>query len=201
MRVTRDQATANRRRVVETAAALLRERGLDGVAIADVMRSAELTTGGFYKQFESKDALALEACAVGLAESIAALHESAVADGGDAPLRAVLAAYLSPAHRDRAGSGCTLSALAADAGRSSADLQRVFADGAVGMAQALAEIAGKPRPAAEDAGGAAYPDFALLANMVGAVILARAVDGADPALADQILSDTLRHIEKSGDLL
>ncbi|HLZ64768.1 MAG TPA: TetR/AcrR family transcriptional regulator [Aliidongia sp.] len=200
MRVSREQATENRRRIVATAAALFRERGLDGVSIADVMNAVGLTSGGFYKQFESKEALALEACSIGLAESVAALHATA-AEAKEAPLRTVVEAYLSAEHRDRSGSGCTLSALAADAGRGGLEMQRVFADGAAQMAEALAEIAGKAAGTAGHGDKAAYPDFTLLVNMVGAVVLARAVDGADPALADHILSGAIEHIAASEDLV
>ncbi|WP_413734045.1 TetR/AcrR family transcriptional regulator [Sodalis sp. RH21] len=196
MRVTREQAAINRERVLHQAAEMFREHGIDSVSIADVMKSAELTHGGFYKQFDSKEALAREACSRGLAQSIGALYDTAAAAPAN-PLRRVAEAYLSAEHRTSAGSGCTLSALAADAGRGSPELQEVFAKGAIAMARALHEIAGRtaegaaapPAPAEQD-----LPDFALLSSLVGAVILARAVGAARPALADRILADTLNPI-------
>ncbi len=197
MRVTREQAAINRERVLHQAAEMFREHGIDSVSIADVMKSAELTHGGFYKQFDSKEALAREACSRGLAQSIGALYDTAAAAPAN-PLRRVAEAYLSAEHRTSAGSGCTLSALAADAGRGSPELQEVFAQGAIAMARALHEIAGRTAegaaappaaPAEQD-----LPDFALLSSLVGAVILARAVGAARPALADRILADTLNPI-------
>ena len=69
MKVTREQAAENRQRVVETAARLFREKGFDGIGVADLMKTAGLTHGGFYGQFSSKEDLAAQACARALAES------------------------------------------------------------------------------------------------------------------------------------
>ncbi|MGJ6968835.1 TetR/AcrR family transcriptional regulator [Streptosporangium sp. G11] len=198
MRVSRQQAAANRERVLESAAGLLRAHGLDGVSIADIMSAAGLTHGGFYFQFASKKALVEEACARGVRESVAAIHGSAagppgaVADGGDqradrpAPLRRVLDDYLSGHRRDVPQDGCTVAALSADAGRGSPELQDVFATGITGMARALGQAAG----AVPVDGDPAPPDYPLLAAIVGAMILSRAVRASDPALSDRILSET-----------
>ena len=63
MRVTRKQAAANREKVLDVAGTLFRERGFDGIGVADIMKRAGLTHGGFYGQFASKDDLAAEATA------------------------------------------------------------------------------------------------------------------------------------------
>lgn len=190
MRSSRKQAEANRERVVATAVQLFHRHGIDNVSIADVMTAASLTHGAFYKQFTSKEALTCEACTQGLAESLALLSHAAGA--GTEPLRSVVEAYLSAEHRDLAGPACTLAALAADAGRGSKALQRVFAQGATRLAQALDELAESPPGDARDPPG--LPDFTLLANLVGAVVLARAVSAADPALSDHILAGMARHL-------
>ncbi|MEU3461264.1 helix-turn-helix domain-containing protein [Streptomyces sp. NPDC006733] len=195
MRVSRRQAAANRERVVGAAAELFRVHGLDGVSIADIMRSAGLTHGGFYGQFTSKEVLAEEACADGVRRSVAAICASA-AEPPDAAedsrteqrtaLRRVLDAYLSAERRDRPQEGCTLAALAGDAGRGSPQLQGVFAAGVLDMARALGSVeSGLP---ADDE--AAPLDLPLLAAMVGAVVLSRAVHAADAALSDRILAET-----------
>ncbi len=196
MRVSREQAAINRERVLARAAEMFREQGIDKVSIADVMKSAELTHGGFYKQFESKEALAREACARGLVNSTYALFKTAAV--GKDPLRRVIEFYLSTEHRDHAGTGCTLTALAGDAGRGSPALQKVFAAGVVGMAGALAEIAEGNASSAHGPEDQGLPDFSILSSLVGAVVLARAVAGAEPELADHILADTLRHLDATG---
>lgn len=195
MRVSRQQAAANRERVLDSAGELFRQHGLDGVSIGDIMKAAGLTHGGFYNQFSSKEALAEEACARGVRASVAALYESAAAgragsteDGGtrQEALQRVLDDYLSAHRRDDPDDGCTVAALAADAGRASPQMQEVFAAGVTGMAQALGAVTGDPP--ADDA--TASPDLPGLAAMVGAMILSRAVRSADPTLSDRILEET-----------
>jgi TetR/AcrR family transcriptional repressor of nem operon len=194
MRVSRQQAAANRERVLDTAGELFRRHGLDGVSIADIMKAAGLTHGGFYGQFASKEALAEEACARGVHASIAAIHDSAAGPPGTAAnggsrrdaLRRVLDDYLSVHRRDNPQDGCTVAALAADSGRSSPQMQDVFVSGVTGMAKALGSVTGEPP--ADNA--CAPPDFPALAAMIGAMTLSRAVHAADPALADRILSET-----------
>src|SRR5262245_24790993 len=109
MKVTREQAAENRERIVNTAARLFRERGFDGVGVADIMKGAGLTHGGFYGHFASKDDLAAEACARALEKS--AMKWSAILDTDANPLDTIVASYLSEAHRDRPGSGCAIAAL------------------------------------------------------------------------------------------
>src|ERR1700754_5116788 len=98
-RVSQAQAQENRRKVVHTAARLFRERGIDGVSVADVMAAAGLTHGGFYRQFASKEALVAEAVAQAFAEQAERLT-------GYDNRAAFVADYLSPAHRDDPGPGC-----------------------------------------------------------------------------------------------
>ncbi|SEO46470.1 TetR/AcrR family transcriptional regulator [Actinacidiphila rubida] len=198
MRVSRQQAAANRERVLDTAGELFRLRGLDGVTIADIMKAAGLTHGGFYLQFASKEALAEEACARGVRESVAALYESAVgppdtpADGGSRhdALRRVVDDYLSVHRREDPHDACTVAALAADAWRGSPQMQEVFASGVTGMALAMGSVTGDP-PAE---GVPAAPDFPALATMIGAMVLSRAVHGSDPALSDRILEETRQRL-------
>ncbi|MFJ4847151.1 TetR/AcrR family transcriptional regulator [Streptomyces sp. NPDC088733] len=194
MRVSREQVTANRERIVANAAEQFRRRGFGDVTIADVMKAAGLTHGGFYGYFDSKQALEAAVCERGLAESVAAVSAVRGAEGdgdGDgtaaveAPLRRFVDDYLSARHRDAPEEGCTVAALACDAGRSGPDLQRLFVSGVTGMADSLAGLrqANSPEPAGDPG-----PDFATLSTMVGAVILSRAVAAADPELSERILA-------------
>src|SRR6266702_7515112 len=121
MKVTKAQAHANRAHIVETASHLFRERGYDGVGIADLMAAAGFTHGGFYKHFGSKADLMAEAAACGFSQSAA---KTAGAD-----IAAFIKQYLSREHRDDAGTGCTMAALSADAARQPEQVKQAFADG------------------------------------------------------------------------
>src|SRR3982751_1037740 len=113
MKVSREQAARNRERIVEAAAQRFRERGFEGIGVADLMKEAGLTHGGFYGHFSSKDDLIAEASSRALAGSLASFGkvvEQAPAD----PLPAIAGAYLTKAHRDKPGEGCLLAALGSD---------------------------------------------------------------------------------------
>src|SRR5882757_5280978 len=128
MKVTREQAAENRERVVDVASRLFREKGFDGIGIADIMKSAGLTHGGFYGQFKSKDDLAAQACARAFAQWAEELDARVRTSGGDS-LAALIRAYLSEAHRDARGTGCMTAALGAEAARQSQPLRQAFTQG------------------------------------------------------------------------
>src|SRR5688572_31755633 len=113
MKVSREQAARNRERIVEAAAELFRERGFDGVGVADLMKEAGLTHGGFYGHFSSKDDLIAEASARALTGSLALWNKVAERAPAD-PVSAVASAYLTSRHRDNPGAGCLLAALGPD---------------------------------------------------------------------------------------
>src|SRR5689334_21515468 len=108
-RVSQAQAQENRRTVVRTAGRLFRERGIDGVSVADIMAEAGLTHGGFYKQFESKDALAVEAIAQAFAEQAETVRTYQGQPDPAAARTAFISGYLSPEHRDDPGPGCPVT--------------------------------------------------------------------------------------------
>ena len=116
MKVSREQAAQNRERIVEAAAQLFRERGFDGIGVADLMKEAGLTHGGFYGHFSSKEDLIAEASARALTRSLAVWSKLADRASGD-PLSAVAGAYLTSRHRDNPGAGCLLAALGPDVSR------------------------------------------------------------------------------------
>src|SRR6218665_3237183 len=115
MKVSKAQSAENRQAILEAAARLYREHGLAGVGVAEISREAGFTHGGFYGRFESKQALAAEACEQAFAVSLPRLQASLQRHEGDA--RPFFQGYLSPAHRDGAGRGCPMPALAVDAAR------------------------------------------------------------------------------------
>lgn len=177
MRSSRARAEDNRQRVVEAASRLFRARGFDGVGIADLMQAAGMTHGGFYKQFESKDDLAAHASERALAQALAFWHD--YLGEKDDPRSAFVRAYLSPRHRDAHDRGCLLPALAADAARRPGRVRRAFSDAIVAIAELL------ERPAAQPGEDTRGPALAALAQVVGAVVLARATD--DEALSAALL--------------
>src|SRR5437667_8051315 len=117
MRVSREKALENREQILETAARLLRKHGFEGIGVADIMKAAGLTHGGFYRNFASKDDLAVKASERAIANTTALLKNGLAQKPKD-PLRALIEGYVSSAHRDDPGSGCILPALAVDAARS-----------------------------------------------------------------------------------
>lgn len=179
MRVSREQAAENRARIVDTAAKLFRERGFDGIGVADLMRSAGLTHGGFYGHFSSKDDLAAVACARALDKSIEKWDRLA-AESPEDPLAAIAKPYLSIAHLDKPGTGCLIAALGSDVARQEKPVRRAMTERLRTMMARLSMwVPGRSKPAKRQAALAAF------AAMVGAVIMARAVD--DPDFAEEIL--------------
>lgn len=176
MRVTKAQAQANRAHIVETATELFRERGYDGVGIADLMAAAGFTHGGFYKHFASKADLMAEAATCGLTQS---LEEHAGQD-----IVQFFNTYLSRQHRDARGTGCTMAALGGDAARQPEEIKTAFAHGIEGMLAAI-ERSGKTLVDVDPQTRRAKMLDAL-AHVVGAVVLSRACPDDSP-LADEIL--------------
>ena len=177
MRVSKAQAQANREHIVETASVMFRERGYDGVGVADQMAAAGFTHGGFYKHFGSKADLMAEASANSLAQSTAAAESMSVQDFIDV--------YVSRDHRDGRSTGCTMAALCGDAARQSGDVKAAFAEGIERTLQTLGEKYPKAADAPQGEGRTRMID--LLARAVGAIMLSRACPD-DSALADEILA-------------
>lgn len=177
MKVTKAQAQANRAHVVETASKLFRERGYDGVGIADLMASAGLTHGGFYKHFGSKAELMAESAACGIAKT------AALTAGMDTATFVQL--YLSREHRDIRATGCTMAALGGDAARQPEGVRVTFADGIESLLAVL--IGPSDSVDAADAGQARAKAIDILAHALGAIVMSRACPDDSP-LADEILA-------------
>ncbi len=193
MKVSKAQSAENRAGIVEAAARLYREKGLAGVGVSDITRDAGLTHGGLYRHFESKDALAREACVRAFDWTITPLDQLDDGRSGThdpaAMLQALVNGYLSTAHRDHPGEGCPAAALAVDAARAGPEMSEVFAQGVERNIQRFARaIAAEPdAPSAQERA----QTINVLASMVGALVLARATAAGNPALSEEILT-TLR---------
>ncbi|MBO1909440.1 TetR/AcrR family transcriptional regulator [Microvirga sp. 3-52] len=178
MKVSREKMVENRRRILDVASTLFREKGFDAVSVAEVMKAAGLTHGGFYGHFSSKDDL--------IAQTLA--HALAVGTGTGDDLRSYVDAYLSPQHRDNAANGCPTAGLAAAVRHQTPAAREAMAEGL----RAQIDRIGKslPRLDQEDRRRAAIGSWAA---MVGALILARAID--DPTLSDEVLEQTRAWID------
>ncbi|WP_292986026.1 TetR/AcrR family transcriptional regulator [Pantoea sp.] len=167
MKVSKEQVRENRVRVVETASALFRQRGYDGVGVAELMSAAGLTHGGFYKHFGSKEDLLAEAMTCGFVQS-AEKTEGVSRD-------AFIAYYLSRQHRDDMGKGCVMSALGTDAARQSESIRETFA---AGIERQIAVL--------ESENVTREELLTTIAQLVGALMLSRACPESS-GLADEIL--------------
>jgi len=180
MRVTKEKAAEHRAAILEAAARLFRQRGFDGVGVADIMKEAGLTHGGFYGHFASKDALAAEACGAAFAQTLRR-QETHRADG----LSGLLDRYLSARHRDHPEGGCPMPAFASEIGHQADAVQDRFAAGVAGnvdlVASLLPEDAGAPDERRRRA-------IAIVAGLVGGLALARATAAAAPELSAEILA-------------
>ena len=125
MRVSREKAAENRERIIDAAGALFRAKGFDGIGVADIMKAADLTHGGFYGHFASKDDLIAQASKRAMARA-ATNWSKVTADAADDPYAALLKHYLSPRHRDDPGKGCAFAALSADAARCGKPVRAAF---------------------------------------------------------------------------
>ncbi|MFE2568677.1 TetR/AcrR family transcriptional regulator [Streptomyces mirabilis] len=185
-RVSQAQAQENRQRVVATASRMFREKGT-AVSVADLMKAAGLTHGGFYKQFGSKEDLVDEAIAHAFDEQAAhsAVAPEEQAGEPEAARRSLIEDYLSVWHRDHPGEGCPVSGFAADLGREpgqAARAQDVYINGVRNRAARLAT--------GDDDG------MAQLCTMVGALVLARAT--RDNPISEELLQAARASLTESG---
>lgn len=189
MKVSRAQASENRQTILETASRLYRERGFAGVGVAEITREAGFTHGGFYGHFDSKDALAAEACELAFVAPLARLQASLENNGGDAS--AYFQYYLRPQHRDTAALGCPMPALAADAAREQGAIPAAITQGIGAYLETMASR--RPDGSVTDAPTAADKARAItsLSALVGGMVLARATAASAPALSDEILATLL----------
>ena len=187
MRVSREQAARNRERILDAAAKLFRERGFDGIGVADLMKEAGLTHGGFYGHFSSKDDLIAQASARELTRSLTYWSKVAERASGDR-LSAIAAVYLTSTHRDNPGAGCVLAALGPDVSRQGPAVRRTVTDYVRSVCDLLAKLVpGKSKAARRQKAIGTY------ATLVGAMVLARAVD--DRALSQEILDAGLSSVK------
>lgn len=185
-RPDQDRKTASHDRIVEAAARAIRRSGYSGTSVADIMKDAGLTHGGFYAHFDSREAMLAAAADRAGAESVATLERVSSAAPREKALQALLRAYLSKEHLEGVESGCPMAAVGSEMPRQAPEVRRAATrriKEAIDLVARQLPDWGKPT-AHEQA-------LATLSTMVGALVLARAVD--DPQLSDALRSAALKH--------
>ena len=180
MRLTREKAAENRAKVVDAALGLFQRRGFADVGVAELMGAAGLTHGGFYNHFESKADLEAQACGLAFQRALGAIGKVAAKPAGAerrAAMRLYIERYLSSRARDAAGASCPMVSFGTDVSRESREVQARYARGL----RAYVDLMGA---ALESEAATAR---ATVAELVGALSLARSVARADRALSDSIL--------------
>ena len=191
MKLSAKHVAENRERVIDAALKLFRERGFDGVSIADLMRDAGLTHGGFYNHFASKAELAAQACDrafLGSADVLDNVGGAAAGTGRRLGLAGYVSRYLSRTWRDAPSAQCPMVAFSADAARNAEAVGDSFASGLRAYVEKLAGLFKDEETTSSEARRQA---LSLAATLTGALTLARSVRASDPVLSDEILS-TLR---------
>jgi TetR/AcrR family transcriptional repressor of nem operon len=182
---------ATHERIVNAAARAIRRSGYGGTGVADIMKDAGLTHGGFYAHFASREAMLAEAADRAGAEGLAAVERVAAAAPPRRALPALLRAYLSKTHVEGVETGCAVAALGSEMPRQALEVRRA----ATRRIKEMIDLVARHSP---DWGqpGAHQHALVTVATMVGALVLARAVD--DPRLSDALREAALKHLTPTG---
>jgi len=168
MRYSKEHKQETHARIVKKASVRLREKGAHGIGVADLMKEAGLTHGGFYAHFDSREALVIEAFAYAMDRSTERWRKIAEQTPPDKRLATIVETYLNPVHRDDPGHGCAVPSLGAEIARESPKTRRAFAAKLEQMIDTMADqIPDVPRKTARRRA------IAALATMMGTLVLAR----------------------------
>src|SRR5712664_3390989 len=180
MRYSKEHKLETRARIVKKASMRLREKGAHGIGVADLMKDAGLTHGGFYAHFDSREALVIEAFAYAMDRGTERWRKLAEQTAPDKRLAAIVDSYLTTVHRDDPGNGCAIPTLGAEIARESPKTRKAFAARLEHMIDMLAaQIPEVPRKAARKQA------IATIATMMGTLVLARVAGNGD--FSDEIL--------------
>ncbi len=180
MRYSKEHKTQTHARIVKRASVKLREKGAHGIGVADLMKEAGLTHGGFYAHFDSRDALVIEAFTHAMDRSTEHWRKQTETTPAEKRLSTIVNSYLSTLHRDNPGQGCAVPTLGAEIARESTKTRRAFA---VRMQQMIEMLAKQfhgvpPKTARKQA-------MAAMATMMGSLVMARIAGTSE--LSDEIL--------------
>jgi TetR/AcrR family transcriptional repressor of nem operon len=181
MRYSREHKQETHERIVKRASVRLREKGAHGIGVADLMKEAGLTHGGFYAHFDSREALVIEAFAHAMDRGTERWRKLAEQTPPEKRLAMIVDSYLTPLHRDDPGHGCAVPTLGAEIARESPRTRKAFA---AKLEQMIDMLAGQiPDVSAKAARKRA---MAVLATMIGTLVLARI--GGNGEFSDEILA-------------
>lgn len=188
MKVKKEQSDANRAALLKAAGPLFREKGIDGVGVAELCKSAGLTHGALYSHFESKAALAAEALTEGHKASAKRMED---AIGATPSLKEIIDFYVSPRHRESVQHCCPLLAASSEAARQ----ERVFQESYVAAFKDICETLehGSARTGKK---ANATDSMVLAASMIGIVAVARALQEVEPEISDRLLSAAQKTLGK-----
>jgi AcrR family transcriptional regulator len=186
---SRKEATHDR--IVDTAARAIRRSGYSGTGLAEIMKEAGLTHGGFYAHFESREGMLAEAADRAGADALAMLAQVAAAAPPPKALEAMLRAYLSREHVEGVDTGCPVAALGSEMPRQAPKVRRA----ATRRIKEMIDLVARQSP---DWGqpGAHERALVTVATAVGALVVARAVD--DLKLSDALREAALNHLTPTG---
>jgi TetR/AcrR family transcriptional repressor of nem operon len=181
MRYSKEHKQETHARIVRKASVRLREKGAHGIGVADLMKEAGLTHGGFYAHFDSREALVIEAFAYAMDRSTERWRKVAEQTVPDRRLATIVENYLTPLHRDDPGHGCAVPTLGAEIARESPKTRKAFAAKLEQMIDMMADqVLDMPRKTARKQAVAA------LATMMGTLVLSRIAGGGE--FSDEILA-------------
>jgi len=181
MRYSREHKQETHARIVRKASVRLREKGAHGIGVADLMKEAGLTHGGFYAHFDSREALVIEAFAYAMDRSMERWRKSAEEIAPEKRFSTIVDSYLTPQHRDDPGRGCAVPTLGAEIARESPKTRKAFAAKLEQMIDMIADqIPELPRKAARKQAAA------TLATMMGTLVLSRIAGNGE--FSDEILA-------------
>ena len=181
MRYSKDHKAETHERIVKNASVRLREGGAASLGVAELMKDAGLTHGGFYAHFASRDALISEAFAHAMQQATGRWRKRAEQAPEGKRLAAIVNGYLSTEHRDDAGNGCALPSLGVEASRANPKIRKAFTNKLEEMVEVIAEQFHDLPPKA-----ARREAIAVVSTMMGAMILARTAGTGE--FSDEILS-------------
>jgi AcrR family transcriptional regulator len=190
-RTAHSRKEATHERIVGAAARAIRRSGYGGTGVADIMKAVGLTHGGFYAHFASRDAMLVEAADRAGAESVAAMRRVAAGAPPRDALRLMIQAYLSKEHVKDAERGCPVAALGSEMPRQAPSVRRAATRRIKDMIDAVALHL--PNPEEPEAYEHA---LVTVATMVGALVLARAVD--DPKLSEALREASVKSLDPIG---
>lgn len=180
MRYSPEHKQETHDRIVRKASVRLREKGAHGIGVADLMKEAGLTHGGFYAHFDSREALVIEAFGYAMDRAIEHWRKRSDQVAPEKQLSQMVETYLSALHRDDPGHGCSIPSLGAEIARESPKARKAFAGKLDEMVEMMADfIPDLPRKTARKQA------IATLATMAGTVLLARIAGSSE--MSDEVL--------------